>query len=68
MNENLCQRYRALTPFMVRREKVGEVFLLINRINQRNDREKGIKKQDTRWTDKQGNLHIRRKATDDSWW
>ena len=53
---------------MVRREKVGEVFKLVNRINRKNDREKGIQNDDVVWQDSKGNTHIRRKATDDSWY
>jgi hypothetical protein len=57
-----------LDPFRVRREKVGEVFLLVNRINRKNNREKGIKSTDKIWTDNKGNTHIRRKATNDDWY
>ena len=67
LEDNLCQRYTALTPFIVRREKVGEVILLVNRINRKNNREKGIQHSDKVWTDSKGNLHIRRKATNDNW-
>ena len=64
----MCQRYVALTPFMVRREKVGEVFLLIKRINTKNMREKGVRHNDKVWTDKKGNVHIRREAKNDNWY
>ena len=67
LEENLCQRYTALTPFIVRREKVGEVILLVKRINRKNQREKGIRNTDKVWTDSKGNLHIRRKAQNDNW-
>lgn len=53
---------------MVRREKVGEVFLLIKRILIKNDREKGIKKGDRVWIDKNGDTHIRREAQNDDWY
>ena len=53
---------------MVRREKVGEVALLIRRINERSLADKGVKKTDETWTDSKGRLHIRREATDDSWY
>lgn len=33
INETLCRRYPALTPFIVRRERAGEVFRLMRRIN-----------------------------------
>lgn len=66
--DNLCQRYISLNPFVVRREKVGEVFLLVQRINRRNQREKGIRNDDKVWIDKNGNRHIRRKAQKDDWW
>ena len=61
-------RYHGLTPFMVRREKVGEVFLLIKRINIRHNREKGIEAHDQVYVDKRGNTHIRRPAKNDNWW
>ena len=60
-------RYPALTPFQVRREKVGEVFLLVKRINIKNRREKGIQANDKAWRDKNGDLHIRRPAQNDDW-
>lgn len=34
---NLCERFPALTPFQIRREKAREVFLLIKRINRYNE-------------------------------
>lgn len=33
ITETLCRRYPALTPFIVRRERAKEVFLLIRRVN-----------------------------------
>ena len=68
LEDNLCQRYMGLTPFLVRREKVGEVFLLVQRINRKNQREKGLKTDDRVYQDKKGNTHIRRRATKDDWW
>lgn len=68
LTDNLCQRYMSLNPFVVRREKVGEVFLLVQRINRRNQRKKGIRNDDKVWIDKRGNRHIRRKAQKDDWW
>ena len=68
LEDNLCQRYTALTPFAVRREKFGEVVLLVNRINKKNLREKGVKNTDKVWTDKRGNVHIRRPAMNDNWY
>ncbi len=67
LEDNLCQRYTALTPFSVRKEKIGEVLLLVTRINRKNLREKGIQHTDKVWTDKHGNVHIRRKAQNDNW-
>jgi len=67
LEDNLCQRYPALTPFVVRKEKVGEVILLVNRINRKNLREKGIQHTDKVWKDSKGNLHIRREAKNDNW-
>ena len=68
LEDNLCCRYRGLTPFQVRREKVGEVFLLVKRINQKNLRENGIGKKDQVIRYRNGDVHIRRKATRDDWY
>lgn len=68
LEDNLCQRYTSLNPFIVRREKVGEVFLLIKRLNRLNQAKKGIKRDDKVWIDKRGNKHIRRKAQNDDWY
>lgn len=68
LEDNLCKRYTALTPFIVRREKFGEVAKLVGRINQKNMADKGVLKGDKVWTDKKGNLHIRREAQNDDWW
>ena len=68
LEDNLCKRYTALNPFIVRREKVGEVLLLVKRINTQNRRKNGIKNDDKVWIDKKGNRHIRRKALKDDWW
>lgn len=68
MADNLCQRYQGLSPFEVRREKVGEVFLLVRRINEKNNREKGIKREDQATTDAKGNINIRRRAQKDDWY
>lgn len=68
LTETLCSRYPALSPFEIRREKVGEVFLLVRRINAKIDKEKGIGRNDTVRRDADGNIHIRRKATNDDWY
>ena len=68
LEDNLCQRYPALTPFIVRREKFGEVVKLLQRITNRHRREKGAQKTDKVWTDKRGNTHIRREAKNDNWY
>ena len=47
---------------------MGEVFLLVTRVNAKIDREKGIGRRDTVTKDAQGNVHIRRAATNDNWW
>lgn len=68
LEDNLCQRYAGLTPFEVRREKVGEVFLLVKRINRKNRREQGFRPDDklVRYTN--GEVHLRRRATNDDWY
>lgn len=68
LEDNLCTRYTSLNPFIVRREKVGEVFLLVKRLNALNQRKKGIKRDDEVYIDRNGNRHIRRKATNDNWY
>lgn len=68
LEDNLCIRYKGLNPFIVRREKVGEVLLLVRRMNTQNRRKNGIKKDDTVWYDSKGNKHIRRKAMNDNWY
>lgn len=57
MEMNLCERFPALTPFSVRREKATEVFLLLRRLDGHNGRQ-GKKK-------KQGKTVIRKPAGDD---
>ena len=68
LEDNLCQRYSGLNPFDIRREKVSEVFLLVKRINRKNQREKGIRNDDKVWIDANGDTHIRRKARNDDWY
>lgn len=68
LEENLCKRYPALTPFVVRREKFGEVVKLLNRINAHNRKETGAKNTDAVWKDSKGNTHIRRQAKNDNWY
>lgn len=68
LEDNLCERYTALTPFVVRREKCGEVFLLVNRINRKALRKKGVRSNDKVFKDAKGDVHIRRQATSDDWW
>lgn len=68
--DNLCTRYTALSPFDVRRERAGEVFLLIRRVNDKTRRERDAAGADyARGSnirrDTNGNIHIRRRATDD---
>ena len=68
LEDSLCQRYVSLNPFQVRKEKFGEVILLVNRINIKNMREKGVYHNDKVWTDSKGNIHIRRQAKNDNWY
>lgn len=68
MTENLCKRYPSLTPFAVRRERVGEVLLLVRRINAKSEREHGIGRRDTVTRDSKGNIRIRREALNDNWY
>lgn len=57
-----------MTPFEVRREKFGEVVKLTARIRQKNMRQQNVSTGDKVWRDKNGDLHIRRKATNDNWY
>lgn len=68
MTESLCERYHALTPFTVRREKIGEVLLLLRRVTQKNERQKGVKGGDIVTRKANGDIHIRREAKNDDWW
>lgn len=66
--DNLCQRYPALTPFVVRRERTGEVLLLVRRLNDKMARDNGttgqVAPRGNIRRDAKGNIHIRRPATD----
>ncbi len=44
----MCERFPALSPFDVRRQKGREVFLLIERLSDYNAREKSKKKSQAR--------------------
>ena len=68
LEDNLCSRYSGLTPFAVRKEKVGEVFLLVKRINRKRLREQGVEHTDQVIRYKNGDVHIRRRATNDNWY
>lgn len=68
LEENLCKRYPALTPFAVRREKFGEVVKVLQRINAKSRKEQGAQRSDQVWKDKRGNIHIRREAKNDNWY
>jgi hypothetical protein len=57
-----------LTPFIVRREKFGEVVKLLQWINSTNLKKKGVQNNDQVWKDKKGNVHIRREAKNDNWY
>lgn len=68
IEDNLCRRYTALTPFIVRREKFGEVVKVLQRVMDKNRREQGLQPNERTWTDKRGNVHIRRPAQNDNWY
>jgi hypothetical protein len=65
--DNLCNKYPALTPFIVRREKFGEVIDLMGWIYNKDKKQLGAKSSDKVWKDKRGNVHIRREAKNDDW-
>jgi len=64
--DGLCQKYTALTPFIVRREKFGEVVKLLGWIH--SDNEVKSKSAEKVWKDRNGNIHIRREAKNDNWY
>lgn len=66
--DRLCQRYPGLTPFQVRRERYREVMLLVSRVTEASNRKDGQKPAEIVWYDSNGDKHIRRPATDDSWY
>lgn len=39
MEVSICERFPGLTPFRVRQERASEVFLLIRRLNDYNERQ-----------------------------
>lgn len=67
LTDLLCQRYTALTPFIVRREKFREVMRLVRRINNKEYKASGAKEGEKVTFDKDGNKHIWREAGDDFW-
>jgi hypothetical protein len=44
----ICERFPAITPFSIRREKIKEVFLLVRRLNIYDDKGKTKKKKTKR--------------------
>ena len=68
LDEMLCAKYNGLTPFQLRREKIGEVALLVRRINAKAFREKGYKPNDSVIKKPNGDVIIRRRATNDDWY
>lgn len=51
----ICNRFPAITPFKIRREKIKEVFLLVRRLNIYDNKDKVKKKK------------IKRVPAGDSW-
>ena len=41
----ICERFPAVTPFSIRKEKIKEVFLLVRRLNIYDDKGKTKKKK-----------------------
>ena len=68
LEDNLCVKYPALTPFAVRREKFGEVVKLVQRIKAKNRVKQGIKNTDQVIRYANGDVHIRRPAQNDDWY
>ncbi|MCQ2059797.1 MAG: hypothetical protein MJY71_08240 [Bacteroidaceae bacterium] len=54
----LCERFPALSPFDIRRERLHEFCVLVNRLND-------YTKRESKNRDKNGHQKIRRKAGDD---
>ena len=73
ITDKLCERYHGLTAFTLRKEKSGEVLLLINRVIEARNCESVLGDEERRPGDQviydnNGNKIIRRKAVDDSWY
>ena len=67
MNVNLCERFPALSPFSVRRERFHDVLLIFVRTIKKN-KQSGEKTDGQVLTTKSGEKIIRRKATKDDWY
>lgn len=67
MNVNLCDRFPALSPFSVRRERFHDVILIFARQISKNKRS-GTRNEEREFTTKSGEKVIRRKATKDDWY
>lgn len=66
-SDQLCERYTSLNPFLIRRERNGEVFMLINRIiTSTNKKENGNNEQVI--VKANGDKIIRREAKNDDWY
>lgn len=67
--DSLCTRYPALTPFEIRRQRLGDVFRLIDRVNQAERRKQGCRGRNDRVEiDKDGNRIVYREAQNNDWW
>lgn len=66
LTNQICEKYKSINPFSIRREKSGEVFLLIKRINKSNKRIITKNEQEIRKSN--GDVIIRRAAKNDNWY
>lgn len=66
MQINLCERFPAMTPLTVRREKAREVFILIRRLNEHSilEQQKNPVKLNNKGNESTGKI-IRKRAGDD---
>jgi hypothetical protein len=67
LNVNLCEKFPALSPFSVRRERFHEVILIFSRQIEKNQRS-GKNGKEEKVVTKNGEKVIRRRATKDDWY
>ena len=67
MQMNLCERFPAMTPLTLRREKAREVFLLISRLNTHSEYNKQPNESPTPTPTVKNGQKVIRKPAGDNW-